>query len=101
MNAILAALLAGLQETLTAAIPVLVQWFQKHVLGASDKLKALAPAELRAQARAWVQQCLAELSAALVLKLPAWAQPFVNVELPAVLAALASVIDNALDSAGL
>jgi len=88
-----------LQDAFNVVVPILVNWFQQHVLPQNTKLQALSKPELRATARQWVTDLLTEIGTKLVAKgvVPAWAQPFV----PLAEAALAQALDQALDAAGL
>jgi hypothetical protein len=103
MNPILAALQAYLEQVVKgvaeAAADFLVNWFKNHVLPKETHLQALAPTELRAQARQWVHDMLTEFGQALVTKgvVPVWAQGF----LPSVENLVEQAIDKALDAAGL
>lgn len=103
MNPILAALEAAaaqlIQSTFGAVATVLVEWFTKHVLPKDQGLQAVPKAELRAAARAWVKDMLAEFGRVLVAKnvVPVFLQPF----LPLMEAGLEQAIEAALDAAGL
>ncbi len=103
MNPILAAIQAYLEKMVSGVAQVaadwLVNWFKQHVLPASGRLKAMAPEQLRAEARQWVHDMLAEFGNDLVAKkaIPVWLQGFI----PTVETLVAQGIDKALDSAGL
>jgi len=88
-----------LQDAFNIVVPVLVNFFQQHVLPHNAGLKALPKDQLRAQARQWVTDMLTELGTKLQAKgvIPAFVIPFV----PLAEAALAQALDAALDAAGL
>lgn len=92
-------LLQFLQSALAAVAPVIVSWFQKHVLPNSQNLQGLSKESLRAEARQWVVDCFTELGNALLSKniLPSFSTGFV----PLLEAALEQAVDAALDKAGL
>ncbi len=83
----------------SAILPVLVSWFQKHVLPQNAALKDATPEMIRAHARQWVLDAITEFVTALEQKnvIPAWLKLF---ESP-IESALAEAIDSALDAAGL
>lgn len=103
MNPVLAAIQAALvqiaQSAVVAVLPVIVSWFQKHVLPKDKLLMSLPLGELRAQARTWVNGLLVEIGQALVSKhvVPVWLTPL----LPTLEAFLEQAINKALDDAGL
>lgn len=102
MNPIVAALQAAaaqfIQAALGAIASVLVGLFQKQ-LQSDTKLQSVPKDQLRATARAWVKEMLAEFGRALVAKnvIPKFLVPF----LPLVEAGVAQAIESALDAAGL
>jgi hypothetical protein len=88
-----------LQDAFNVVVPVLLSWFQQHVLPHNTGLQALPKEQLRATARQWVTDMLTEIGTKLVAKglVPALVQPFV----PLAEAALAQALDAALDAAGM
>lgn len=92
MNAILAALLA-------AVVPVLLSWFQSHVLPHSAGMQAMPKDQLRATARAWVLGLLNEIGTTLIKTglVPSQFVPLLN-PLEVI---LDEVLESALDKAGL
>lgn len=103
MNPIFEALQAYLKQLFSgvavAFADFLVKWFKEHVLPKNEGFKSMAPQELRAQARQWVKDMLAEFGQILVTKgvVPIWLQGF----LPSVENLVEQAIDKALDAAGL
>lgn len=101
MNPILVALQQALEALVSTAGVALADWlvnlFKNHVL--AHKCQGMEKAAVRASARQWVTDMVAELTqdAATKLKLPAFVLAF----LPLLQQAVAQVLDSALDAAGL
>ncbi len=102
MNPIFAALLEAAESLLSDAVavvvPVLIAWFQKHVLP-QQSYQAMAKPQLRDAARAWVAGLLAELGQKLLAKFPFLA--FLSPLLPGLESVIADEINKGLDAIGL